>query len=179
MRRVTLIVTAWALIAPLALSRPAAALDAPYETGLMRIAEVMGSLHFLRNLCGDKGNQWRQTMERLLAAENPNPERRARFIASFNRGYRSFEGVYTACTASATEAIGRYMKEGETLTGISIINSRFTGTVVRETTIAGQKAIIPSIAGRAWITGTSQLLLDPADPWPGGYKLSDTWPKLS
>ena len=115
MRRVTLIVTALALIAPMALTRPAAAIDAPYEAGLMRIAEVMGSLHFLRNLCGDKGNQWRQTMERLLAAENPDPERRARFIASFNRGYRSFESTYTKCTASATEAIGRYTVEGENL----------------------------------------------------------------
>ena len=115
MRRLTSIFTALALIAPLALSRPAAAVDAPYEAGLLRIAEVMGSLHFLRNLCGEKGNQWRQTMERLLAAENPEPERRARFIASFNRGYRSFEGTYTKCTASATEAIARYTVEGENL----------------------------------------------------------------
>lgn len=115
MRRLTSIFTALALIVPLAATRPAAAVDAPYEAGLMRIAEVMGSLHFLRNLCGDKGNQWRQTMERLLAAENPNPERRARFIASFNRGYRSFESTYTKCTASATEAIARYTIEGENL----------------------------------------------------------------
>jgi len=99
----------------MALSRPAAAVDAPYESGLMRIAEVMGSLHFLRNLCGDKGDRWRQTMERLLAAENPDAERRARFIASFNRGYRSFESTYTKCTASATEAISRYTIEGENL----------------------------------------------------------------
>ena len=42
-------------------------------------------------------------------------ERRAQFIASFNRGYRSFEGTYTNCTASATEAIGRYTVEGESL----------------------------------------------------------------
>ncbi|MEP9388906.1 TIGR02301 family protein [Mesorhizobium sp. KR9-304] len=115
MRRLTTIMAALVLIAPLALSRPAAALDAPYEAGLLRIAEVMGSLHFLRNLCGDKGNQWRSTMERLLAAENPVPERRARFIASFNRGYRSFESTYTKCTASATEAISRYTIEGENL----------------------------------------------------------------
>jgi uncharacterized protein (TIGR02301 family) len=115
MRRLTSTILASLLILPLALSRPAAAVDAPYEAGLMRIAEVMGSLHFLRNLCGEKGNQWRQTMERLLAAENPDPERRARFIASFNRGYRSFESTYTKCTASATEAIGRYTVEGENL----------------------------------------------------------------
>ncbi len=115
MRRVNSIIVALALAASMAFARPAAALDAPYEVGLMRIAEVMGSLHFLRNLCGDKGEQWRETMERLLAAEKPEAERRARFIASFNRGYRSFEGTYTKCTASATEAIGRYTVEGENL----------------------------------------------------------------
>ncbi|TIU36932.1 MAG: TIGR02301 family protein, partial [Mesorhizobium sp.] len=53
--------------------------------------------------------------EKLLESENPDPDRRARFIASFNRGYRSFSGTYTRCTPSATEAIARYMKEGETL----------------------------------------------------------------
>jgi uncharacterized protein (TIGR02301 family) len=113
MRRVSSIILAISLA--LALTRPAAAIDAPYEPGLMRIAEVMGSLHFLRNLCGDKGDRWRQTMERLLAAENPAPERKARFIASFNRGYRTFESTYTSCTASATEAISRYTLEGENL----------------------------------------------------------------
>ncbi|HTN96061.1 MAG TPA: proline racemase family protein, partial [Nordella sp.] len=45
-----------------------------------------------------------------------------------------------------------------------------------ETEVAGRPAIIPSIAGRAWITGTSTLLLDPDDPWPAGYKIADTWP---
>lgn len=94
---------------------PARAVEAPFEPGLMRLAEVLGSLHFLRNLCGEKGDQWRVEMEKLLESENPDPERRARFIASFNRGYRSFSGSYTRCTPSATEAIARYMKEGETL----------------------------------------------------------------
>ena len=93
----------------------AAGVEAPFEQPLMRLAEVLGSLHYLRNLCGETGNQWRDEMERLLASENPQPERRARFVASFNRGYRSFDGVYVACTASATEAISRYMKEGEAL----------------------------------------------------------------
>lgn len=96
--------------------RPAAAMEAPFEPGLMRLAEVLGSLHFLRNLCGETGSQWRGEMERLIESENPDPERRARFIASFNRGYRSFGASYTHCTVSATEAISRYMKEGETLT---------------------------------------------------------------
>ncbi|MFE0013895.1 TIGR02301 family protein [Mesorhizobium sp. NPDC059054] len=96
-------------------AQPAAAAEAPFEPGLMRLAEVLGSLHFLRNLCGEKGDQWRGEMQKLLDSENPDPERRARFIAAFNRGYRSFGSTYTQCTSSASEAISRYMKEGEKL----------------------------------------------------------------
>ncbi len=94
---------------------PGRAVEGPYEPGLLRLAEILGSLHFLRNLCGDKGDKWRGEMEKLLASENPSAERRAQFIANFNRGYRSFEANYTTCTASATEAISRYIKEGEQL----------------------------------------------------------------
>jgi uncharacterized protein (TIGR02301 family) len=104
-----------ALALSLAAAMPARALDAPFEPQLMRLAEVLGSLHYLRNLCGEAGNQWRAEMEKLIEAENPDEMRRARFVASFNRGYRSFDGVYTYCTQSATAAIGRYMKEGEAL----------------------------------------------------------------
>lgn len=93
----------------------APAAEAAFEPKLMRLAEVLGSLHYLRNLCGEQGNQWRDEMEKLLAAENPDPARRARFVASFNRGYRSFDEIYATCTASAAQAINRYMKEGETL----------------------------------------------------------------
>jgi len=108
-------IVAIVMIAPLLLARPSDAADQPFDVGLMRLAEVLGSLHFLRNLCGEQGDQWRELMERLLEAEKPDDERRARFIANFNRGYRSFEGTYTNCTASATEAIGRYTIEGESL----------------------------------------------------------------
>lgn len=115
MRRTSALFLTLLLIVPMALTRPSAAVEAPFDTGLLRLAEVLGSLHFLRNLCGEKGNQWREEMEKLLVAENPEPQRRAQFIASFNRGYRSFEGTYSNCTASATEAITRYTREGESL----------------------------------------------------------------
>ena len=115
MRRTSVLFLTFLLIVPMALTPPATAVEAPFDTGLLRLAEVLGSLHFLRNLCGEKGNQWREEMEKLLAAENPEPQRRAQFIASFNRGYRSFEGTYSNCTASATEAIARYTREGESL----------------------------------------------------------------
>ena len=85
----------------------------PYDEGLLRLAEVLGSVHYLRNLCGEESNQWRERMQRLLAIENPEPLRRSRLIASFNRGYRAFDSVYVSCTPQALEAIQRYMKEGE------------------------------------------------------------------
>ena len=70
------------------------------------------------------------------------------------------------------------LKPGEGMTLVSIIGSRFIGRIVRETQVAGRPAIVPSISGRAWITGTHQVMLDPDDPWPQGYRLTDTWPAL-
>jgi uncharacterized protein (TIGR02301 family) len=99
----------------LVLAVPARAAEAPYETRLVRFAEILGSVHYLRNLCGETGNDWRERMETLLRTENPDPERRARLVASFNRGYRSFQSTYVQCTPSAALAIERYMKEGETI----------------------------------------------------------------
>ena len=115
MRR-TVLLLLLGLAAGTALSvRPSPAVEAPFEPGLMRLAEILGSLHSLRNLCGENGDTWRGEMEKLLASETPDAERRARFIAHFNRGYRSFEATYGQCTASAREAIDRYMKEGARL----------------------------------------------------------------
>jgi uncharacterized protein (TIGR02301 family) len=94
---------------------PARAVDAPYDAGLYRIAEILGSLHFLRNLCGEKGDAWREQMEKLISTESPDAERRARFVANFNRGYRAFANTYTTCTSSAIEAINLYTTEGEQL----------------------------------------------------------------
>ena len=67
------------------------------------------------------------------------------------------------------------LKVGEGLTHESLIGSRFIGTVRGETTVGGQSAILPTVEGRAWITGYHQYIVDPADPWPDGYRLSDTW----
>jgi len=68
------------------------------------------------------------------------------------------------------------MKEGEAFIGRSIIESRFMGSIVGATTVGNHSAIIPTITGRAWITGQSTLMLDPSDPWPKGYRISDSWP---
>ena len=68
------------------------------------------------------------------------------------------------------------LKKGDRMIGRSILDSRFDCQIVEEVLIGNQIAIIPSIRGRAWITGTHQLELDDDDPFPNGYRLSDTWP---
>jgi proline racemase len=67
---------------------------------------------------------------------------------------------------------------GDTLLARSIIDSEFLGCIESETTVGDRAAIHPSISGRAWITGTQQLMLEPDDPWPGGYRIGDTWPNI-
>lgn len=90
--------------------------DAPYDGKMLRIAEVLGSLHFLRNLCGEESLVWREQMDELIAKENPAEEERLRLISNFNRGYRGYSDTYTRCTSSALAAIDSYMKEGAQLT---------------------------------------------------------------
>lgn len=83
----------------------------------------------------------------------------------------------TGCSArmAVLHAQGR-LAVGQPFRGLSIIGSAFDCRIESETTLAGRPAIVPEISGRAWITGTRQLMLDPEDPWPGGYRLADTWP---
>ena len=89
---------------------------APDDDKLLRLSEILGSIHYLRTLCGaNEGNKWRDTMSDILAAEAPGPNRRARLVAHFNRGYRSFNTSYSTCTASALLASERYMAEGAEL----------------------------------------------------------------
>ncbi|MDC0658728.1 proline racemase family protein [Leisingera sp. SS27] len=67
------------------------------------------------------------------------------------------------------------MTPDQTFEAVSIIGSRFTGRIVEQTTVGTRPAIVPELSGRGWITGIHQHMLDPEDPWPGGYRLSDTW----
>lgn len=116
MRRNVPITATVAVCLGLTCTAPVSATEAPFEPQLMRLAEVLGSLHFLRNLCGETGDDWRRQMEFLLESENPEPARQARLIARFNQGYTAFEANYIVCTEAAIEAIRRYMQEGENLT---------------------------------------------------------------
>ncbi|MBH9987810.1 TIGR02301 family protein [Bartonella sp. W8098] len=95
---------------------PAGAEQVPqYDAKMLRLAEILGSLHYLRNLCGQKTPLWRDKMEELIKAENPAPTRRARLYAAFNDAYRAFSDNYHTCTKAAVDADRRYIKEGTAL----------------------------------------------------------------
>jgi proline racemase len=53
----------------------------------------------------------------------------------------------------------------------SFIGTRFVGKLTGETTVGGRAAVVPTVTGRAWVTGTAQYLLDPTDPFPEGFEL--------
>jgi uncharacterized protein (TIGR02301 family) len=86
----------------------------PFENDLLRLSEILGALHYLRALCSaNEGQKWRGEMQALADAEAPaGSPRRAKMIASFNRGYRGFQQAYRTCTPAADLAIRRYLEEG-------------------------------------------------------------------
>ena len=103
-----------ALISVVAATIPARAkAPAPFDGNLQRLAEIMGALHYLRALCGaNEGQKWRNEVQALIDAEAPSGDRRTRMVASFNRGYRSFQQTYRTCTPAADLVIRRYLEEG-------------------------------------------------------------------
>src|SRR5205809_390535 len=87
---------------------------------------------------------------------------------------RSATGTGLSARLAALHARG-VMRAGDAMTHASVIGSTFEGRIVSETTVGGRPAIVPAIRGSAWITGITQLMVDPRDPFPEGYLLSDTW----
>jgi uncharacterized protein (TIGR02301 family) len=86
---------------------------APFDGDLQRLAEILGTLHYLRGICGaNEGLKWRNEMQALIDAETPSGDRRTRMIAGFNRGYNGFQQTYRTCTPAAAVAIRRYIEEG-------------------------------------------------------------------
>jgi len=97
----------------MALARPAMAVDPAYQPQMERLAEIMGSLYFLEPLCKSGGADWREQMEQLIEADQPDEDRRQRLAGAFNSGYTAFSRLYQGCTASASEALTRLLGEAE------------------------------------------------------------------
>jgi proline racemase len=88
---------------------------------------------------------------------------------------RSATGTGLSARLAALHARG-LMKVGDAMTHASAIGSTFEGRIVAETLVGGRPAIVPAIRGSAFITGVTELFVDPHDPFPEGYLLTDTWP---
>lgn len=87
--------------------------DRPYDAKLLRLAEILGAVHYLRELCGaEEGQLWRNQMKDILKNEGSTAARRAKLVNSFNDGYRGYRRTYRTCTSSATLAIARFSTEG-------------------------------------------------------------------
>ncbi|KMO13733.1 TIGR02301 family protein [Methylobacterium platani] len=89
---------------------------APYDRDLLRLSEIIGSLSFLRELCGNPdAPEWPARMKALLDSEGTSPGRRDRLAGAYNRGYGGYAVTYRVCTPAAVEAATRYIAEGERL----------------------------------------------------------------
>jgi uncharacterized protein (TIGR02301 family) len=108
--------------------QPAVGADAearPYDQQVYQLAELLGSIHYLRELCGaEEGQTWRTQMRELVSAEGTTALRRARLVDSFNKGYRGYARTYRTCTKPALVAIDRFLEQGATLTDGMIQSNR-------------------------------------------------------
>ena len=88
----------------------------PYEPQLLKLAEIMGSLAYLRTLCAAPEAQgWRERMAALVEAEGRSAGRRDRLTSAYNRGFRAYSLTHRSCTAGSQEASTRLAAEGERL----------------------------------------------------------------
>ena len=88
----------------------------PYDDKLFRLAEILGAVHYLRELCSaNEGQAWRDRMQDLMTAEGSSALRKARLTRAFNQGYRSYSRTYNTCSPSAQTAITRFLSEGTQL----------------------------------------------------------------
>lgn len=84
----------------------------PYDKQLLRLSELLGAIHYLRELCSaNDGQRWREHMQSILDSETSNAARKARLTRSFNQGYRNHSHTYSTCTPSAQATIERFLAE--------------------------------------------------------------------
>lgn len=99
--------------------------DRPYDGKLLRLSEILGAVHYLRELCGAReGQTWRAQMRRLIELEGSTAIRRAKLVQGFNKGYRGYRRTYRTCTDPALTAIERFMEEGASLADVLVKESQ-------------------------------------------------------
>jgi proline racemase len=89
---------------------------------------------------------------------------------------RSPCGTGTCAKMAALHAKGE-LPLGRDFLHEGVLGTTFTGRLIRETRVGDRPAVVPTISGRAWITGFSTYVLDPSDPFPAGFTVGDIWGK--
>jgi uncharacterized protein (TIGR02301 family) len=93
-------------------SAPAAEAPPPYEPQLLRLAELMGALAYLRDLCGaHDADAYRAKMANLLEVEARSETRKESLAGAYNKGFRGYELSHRVCTPAAQEIIARFLDE--------------------------------------------------------------------
>lgn len=63
------------------------------------------------------------------------------------------------------------LTEDDTFVHESLIGTKFEAHILGSDNVGDYDAVIPSVTGRAWLTGTQQIGVDPTDPFPNGFSL--------
>jgi proline racemase len=79
------------------------------------------------------------------------------------------------CARMATLHARRQLRLHEDFRHEGILGTIFTGRLVEETTVGPYPAVVPTLSGQAWITGMASYVIDPDDPFPEGFTVSDIW----
>lgn len=112
--------------APAEPSPPAAEPPPPYEPQLLRLAELMGALAYLRSLCGaHDADAFHAKMASLLDAEAQSEARKESLAGAYNEGFRGYELSYRVCTPAAREIIARFLDEAAKIS--TDVASRYGG----------------------------------------------------
>jgi uncharacterized protein (TIGR02301 family) len=143
--------------------------DRPYDAKLLRLAEILGAVHYLRELCGaQEGQLWRDQMKEIVKNEGSTAVRRAKLVNKFNDGYRGYRRTYRTCTSSATLAITRFSAEGAQIAAALAKPSHYAsrGSTTDTPTTATDATAAPAAGNAPAASGTAAPSPEakPADP---------------
>jgi uncharacterized protein (TIGR02301 family) len=100
-----------------------------YEPLMLELAEVMGALSVMSEVCrrpGDTipvGDAWRAKMAGLIELEAQTQGMRDRLAGAYNRGALTYRTTYRSCTRAGRVALERLLTDGARIA--AEINSRF------------------------------------------------------
>jgi uncharacterized protein (TIGR02301 family) len=139
--------------------------DRPYDAKLLRLAEILGAVHYLRELCGaQEGQLWRDQMKEIVRNEGSTAVRRAKLVNSFNDGYRGYRRTYRTCTSSATLAVTRFSVEGAQIAAALAKPSHYASRGSNDATPGSTTSATDAAPAPA--TGNAPAATDSAAPNP-------------